>query len=98
MKEFTITSSTQNSQYNFKNDDLIVIGNFQRDTTTGALMSLYGNCYANNNGEQGRNVGSFHGNATGEHIVYTLSGISLSDMDEVQTAIAQIEAEIIPVD
>ena len=98
MKSFEITSSTLNSQFVYKNDELIINGNFAKDATNGTLQSVNGTAYVNNQNEQGQFIGNFNGYVRDGGIKYSFSEMSLSDLDKVQTAIEDIEKEIMPVD
>ena len=98
MKSFEITSSTNNSQFVYKNDELIVNGNFVKDATTGTFQSVNGSCYVNNQNEQGDFVGNFNGNMRNGKIKYSFSEVGLDDLPKVQEAIEYIETEIFKVD
>lgn len=95
MKSFEITSSTTNSQFVYKNDELIVNGNYAKDATTGALQSINGSCYAKDaSGNQGQYVGNFNGYVRDGGIKYSFSEMSLADLNKVEAAVEDIEAEI----
>ena len=98
MKSFEITSSTNNSQFVYKNDIVIVNGGFSKDATNGELQSVNGTAYVNNANEQGQFIGNFNGYVRDGGIKYSFSEMSLSDLDKVQTAIEDIEKDIMPVD
>ena len=99
MKEFQITSETNNSQYNYKNDSIIVQGSAVKDGTTGAIQSINGSCYRNNNGEMGDYFGNFNGYPQADGTMdYDLSQMKRADSNLVWDAIEDIEAEFIPVD
>ena len=53
MGTFNITSSTLNSQYEYKDANLVVNGSFAKDATTSTLQSFSGSCYRIN--AEGRN-------------------------------------------
>ena len=61
MGQFTIKEQTNSATYEYKNDEIIVNGNFQKDGTTGDLKNINGTCYDNNDGEPGRYIGNFSG-------------------------------------
>lgn len=95
--EFNIVSSTLNTSYNYK-DVIIVQGSFVKDASNGNVQSISGSCYVNNLNEQGQFVGNFNGYMRDSKIKYSFSEVSLEDLDKVKAAIADIEAELMPVD
>ena len=99
MGNFSIKNSTLNSQYEYKDTNIIVVGNFVKDAVSGNLQSINGTCYRNNDGNMGANFGFFNGNpqASGE-IDYDLSSMSRADSNIVWDAIDEIQANIVPVD
>jgi hypothetical protein len=93
--EFNITSSTLNSNYEYK-DAIIVIGSFVKNAVNGTLRSISGDCYRKNAaGEQGDYIGNFTGTPDGNEIVYDLSQMKRSDSNLVWNAIEDIEGEIL---
>lgn len=93
--EFTVTSSTLNTQFNYK-DVIIVQGGYVKDATTNVLQSINGACYRiNAQGGVGDYIGNFNGfpQADGS-INYDLSQMSRADSNLVWDAIDAIEAEI----
>ena len=100
MKRFEITSSTQNSNYNYKNDYVVVQGNFVKDATSGALQSINGQCYHKDaQGNQGQYIGNFNGYPQNDgNVTYDLSQMSRADSNLVWDAIDDIEVEVLGVD
>ena len=45
MGTFNIISSTLNSMYEYKDENLVVNGNFAKDATTDTLQNVSGSCY-----------------------------------------------------
>ena len=101
MKQFEITSSVTVSQYKYKNDDVFVNGNYQQDALSGQFQRVEGNC--NEPSEDESKNGAFIGNFTGVMengtINYTFSPkISMENINKMQAAIKDIEAEIFKAD
>lgn len=96
MSEFVIKSSVLNSQYEFKDTNIIVSGNFQKDAQTEALTSISGECYRNVDGNQGDNFGYFNGYPSDDGVLYDLSQMKRADSRLVWDAIDAIEAEVLP--
>lgn len=96
MESFEITSSTLNSNYEFKNDYVVVNGNFVKDAKTDVLLNISGTAYRKNaQGEQGDYIGNFNGYMRDGEIKYSLSEMSRADSNLVWDAIDAIEANII---
>ena len=87
MESFNITSSTLNSNYEFKNDYVVVNGNFVKDAKTDYRKD--------SQGEQGEYIGNFNGYMRDGEIKYSLSEMSRADSNLVWDAIDAIEANII---
>ena len=96
MSEFIIKSETKNAQYEYKDTNIIVIGNYAKNAQTDVVTSIYGDCYRNVNGETGDHFGYFNGYPNGDEMVYDLSQMKRSDSNLVWDAIDDIEAEILP--
>lgn len=97
MKKFDVTSSTMNSQFVYKNDELIVNGNFEKEGITGAFRSVNGTAYAKDaEGSQGDYIGDFNGYMRDGVMKYSISEMPLDDLDNVKVVIRDIESEIIP--
>lgn len=96
--EFTITNSTLNTQFNYK-DVIIVQGGYVKDATTNALQSINGACYRiNAQGDVGDYIGNFNGYPLSDGTIsYDLSQMKRADSNLVWDAIDAIEAEIMPV-
>ena len=95
MSEFVVKSSTLNSQYEFKDVNIIVNGNFQKNAQDGKLTSISGECYRNVDGNMGDSFGYFNGYPNGNEMVYDLSQMKRADSELVWDAIEAIEAEIL---
>ena len=96
MGTFNIISSTLNSMYEYKDENLIVNGNFAKDATNDTLQNVGGSCYRiNAQGEQGEYVGNFNGYMRDGEIRYSLSEMTRKDSNDVWDAIDAIELNII---
>lgn len=96
MGTFNIKSSTLNSNYEYKNDAIIVTGNFAKDATSDQLQNISGSCYRiNSEGEQGDYIGNFNGYMRDGRLRYSLSEMTREDSMAVWDAIAEIEQYII---
>ena len=96
MSEFVVKSSTLNSQYEFKDVNIIVNGNFQKNAKDGKLTSISGECYRNVDGNMGDSFGYFNGYPNGNEMMYDLSQMKRADSELVWDAIEAIEAEVLP--
>lgn len=97
MESFEITSSTLNSNYEFKNDYVVVKGNYAKDTRTNILVSISGSVYRiTSQGEAGNYIGNFNGYMRDDEIKYSLSEMSRQDSNLVWDAIDSIEAHVLP--
>ena len=96
MSEFVVKSSTLNSNYEFKDVNIIVSGNFQKDAQTEALTSISGECYRNVDGNMGDSFGYFNGYPNGNEMMYDLSQMKRADSELVWDAIEAIEEEVLP--
>lgn len=95
MESFEITSSTNNSNYEYKNDYVVVNGNFAKDAKTDSLTNISGTAYRKNaQGEQGEYIGNFNGYMRDGQIKYSLSEMSRQDSNLVWDAIDAIEINI----
>ena len=62
MGTFVVKSSTLNSQYEYKDANPFVNGNYSKDATTDTLRNVSGSCYRiTPDGGQGDYVGNFNG-------------------------------------
>ena len=97
MSEFVIKSSILNSQYEFKDESIIVSGNFQKDAQTNVLVSISGECYRNVDGNMGDSFGYFNGypSPNSDEMSYDLSQMKRADSELVWDAIDAIETEIL---
>lgn len=96
MGTFNIKSSTLNSQYDYKDANLVVNGSFVKDATSDQLKNISGSCYRKNaEGEQGDNIGNFNGYMRDGRLRYSLSEMTREDSMAVWDAIAEIEQYII---
>lgn len=96
MSEFVVKSSTLNLQYEFKDVNIIVSGNFQKNAQDGKLISISGECYRNVDGNMGESFGYFNGYPNGDEMMYDLSQMKRADSELVWDAIEAIEAEVLP--
>lgn len=96
MSEFVVKSSTLNSQYEFKDVNIIVNGNFQKNAQDGKLTSISGECYRNVDGNMGDSFGYFNGYPNGNEMMYDLSQMKRADSELVWDAIEAIEEEVLP--
>lgn len=96
MSEFVVKSSVLNSQYEFKDVNIIVNGNFQKNAQDGKLTSISGECYRNVDGNMGESFGYFNGYPNGNEMMYDLSQMKRADNNIVWDAIEAIEAEVLP--
>lgn len=96
MSEFIIKSSTLNSNYEFKDEAIIVSGNFQKNAQDGKLISISGECYRSVDGNMGESFGYFNGYPNGNEMMYDLSQMKRADNNIVWDAIEAIEAEVLP--
>ena len=95
MSEFVVKSYTLNSQYEFKDVNIIVNGNFQKNAQDGKLTSISGECYRNVDGNMGDSFGYFNGYPNGNEMMYDLSQMKRADSELVWDAIEAIEAEVL---
>lgn len=95
MSTFNVTSSTLNSNYEYKNGVVVVTGNYSKDATNDTLQSIGGSVYADNNGNQGDYIGNFNGYMRDEEIRYSLSEMSRRDSNKVWDAIDEIEVYVL---
>lgn len=96
MGTFNIKSSTLNSQYDYKDANLVVNGSFAKDATSDQLQNISGSCYRiNSAGEQGDHIGNFNGFMRNGKMLYSLSEMSREDSLAVWDAITEIEQYII---
>lgn len=96
MGTFNVISSTLNSQYKYKDANLVVNGSFAKDATSDQLQNISGSCYRiNSEGEQGDYIGNFNGYMRDGGLRYSLSEMTREDSLAVWDAIAEIEQNII---
>lgn len=96
MGTITINSSTLNTQYNYKNDQIVINGNYQKDAKTGELQNINGSCYKPSPaGEMGEYIGNFNGNMRDGEMRYSLSEMSRTNSALVLDAIDEIEQFIL---
>ncbi|MBQ6378036.1 MAG: hypothetical protein IJJ56_04500 [Prevotella sp.] len=92
MGTFKVTSSNSNNQYEYKDNVVVVIGNYNTDNTTSTLQNVSGTvCQQNQDGEQGEYIGNFNGYMRDGEIRYSLSEMSRRDSNKVWDAIDEIE-------
>lgn len=95
MSTFNVTSSTLNSNYEYKNGVVVVTGNYSKDATNDTLQNIGGSVYVDNNGQQGDYIGNFNGTMRDGEIRYSLSEMSRKDSNKVWDAIDEIEVYVL---
>ena len=95
MSEFVVKSSTLNSNYEFKDVNIIVSGNYQKNAQDGKLISISGECYRNVDGNMGDSFGYFNSYPNGNEMMYDLSQMKRADSELVWDAIEAIEEEVL---
>ena len=98
MKSFNVKSTTLNSQFEYKNDVVVVNGNFAKNEKN-EVQNVNGAVYEQNaDGSMGNNIGSFNGYMRDGAIKYSISESSIGNLDKIEAAIKDIDAEITKVD
>ena len=96
MATFEIKSQTNNATYEYKDEKLVVQGNYVKDGASNALVSVSGSCYRiTQQGQQGEYIGNFNGYMRDGEVRYTTSEMSRRDQNDVWDAIDEIEAHIL---
>lgn len=95
MGTFSIKSQTTNAEYEYKNDAIIVQGNFVKDAANDSLMSISGSCYQKDGETLGEYIGNFNGYPRNGEIRYDLSEMTRQKSNLVWNAIDEIESNII---
>lgn len=97
MGTFAIKSTTNNSQYEYKDEHIIVQGGFTKNGVTGDLEQINGSCYhLTPQGEMGDFFGNFNGSVRGNNeIRYSTSEMSRQDANYMWGAIDAIEPHVI---
>jgi hypothetical protein len=95
MGTFTITSSTLNNGYDFKNASVTVQGSYTKDATTDTLQNVSGQVYELAVGGSGEYIGNFNGYMRDGEVRYSLSEMSRRKSNMVWDAIDEIEMNII---
>lgn len=95
MGTFTITSSTLNNGYDFKNASVTVQGSYTKDATTDTLQNVSGQVYELAVGGSGEYIGNFNGYMRDGEVRYSLSEMSRRKSNMVWDAIDEIELNII---
>lgn len=96
MGTFEITNSELNSQYTYKDNNVVVNGSFKNNVQTETLTSISGSAYAKNEqGEQGDYIGNFNGIVRNGEIFYSLSEMSRSQSNMVWDSIDAIEQNVL---
>lgn len=95
MGNYVINSSQLNINFKYDNAQVIVIGSFSKDAGTGDVISVHGDVYTNNSGQQGNYIGHYTGTTDGQGVInYDLSAMSRQDSNKVWDAIDEIEPYI----
>ena len=95
MGTFTITSSTLNNGYDFKNASVTVQGSYTKDATTDTLQNVSGQVYELAVGGSGEYIGNFNGYMRDGEVRYSLSEMSRRKSNKVWDAIDEIEQNIL---
>ena len=95
MGTFEITSAILDSEYTYKDENVIVRGTFKKDSETNVLQTIDGVCYRSLDGEIGERFGNFFGTPADGDILFDLSKMSRTDSNHVWDAIDVIETRII---
>lgn len=95
MGTFTITSSTLNNGYEYKNASVTVQGSYTKDATTDKLQNVSGQVYELAVGGSGEYIGNFNGYMRDGEVRYSLSEMSRRKSNMVWDAIDEIELNII---
>ena len=91
----TITSSTLNCVYEYKNESVEVTGSYSKDATTGTMMNVSGKAYVTTPDGRGDYIGNFNGYMRDGEVRYSLSEMSRKNSNLVWNAIDEIELNII---
>ena len=95
MKEFEITSSNLNSQYTYKDDNVVVNGGFQQNAQTNEVTNISGQMWRKDaQGNQGDYICNFNGFMRDGEMQYSVSDVKRKDAGIVWDAIDEIEANI----
>lgn len=95
MSTFNITSSLLNNQYTYKNDTVVVQGNYNMNATDNSLRDINGSLYMQDaSGNQGAHIGNFNGYNREDGIRYSLSEMTRQQSQMAWDAIDDIEAHI----
>lgn len=94
MGTFIINSQTTNAQYEYKDNAIIVQGNYVKDASNGELKSISGSCYHKEGDNQGEYIGNFNGYPRNGEIKYDLSEMTRQSNRLVWDAIDEIEENI----
>ena len=89
----TVKSSSlrRSAEYVNEDGDIRMNINYSIDDTTMTLTRIDGDIYRVADSTY---VGNFNGNVNGENFQYSLSGVKLSDMSDVYTALVDVEGLI----
>lgn len=93
-KSFNVKNTTINSQYEYKNDVVVVNGNYAKNDKN-ELQNVNGSVYDKKaDGSMGDNIGSFNGFLSDGVIKYSVSNASIGNLEKIENAIQDIDAEI----
>ena len=101
MGNFVVKNQTNNVQYEYNDDAIIVTGNYVKNATTGVLQTYNGQCYRKNEqGQQGEYFGNFNGflREGSQDVKYSMSEMSRRDSNLVWDAIDEIERNVLGTD
>ena len=97
MGTFEIKNQTTDTQYEYRNENIIVQGGYIKDAETDELKSVNGSCYRPTASEEeiGEDIGNFNGYMRDGQIKYDMSEVTRQDSELVWIAITEIEQNII---
>jgi len=92
MGTFQIIETKKDSQYSYRNDDVIVNGEVDESEDGTIVLSIFGSVFVNNSGERGRCIGNFNGQRQEDGTIpFSLSAMSFEDSLLVWAAINEIK-------
>lgn len=95
MATFAIKSSSMSTNYEYSDENLIVVGNYIKDMVSESVTNINGTCYELVDGAQGDYVGRFNGSVKNNELVYSLSEMSRAESNMVWDAIDGIEPYVL---
>jgi len=94
---FEVKKVTENTSYEYKNSEIIVLGTYSKNGTTKKLESIHGDCYRKGQDDsQGEFFGSFNGIVrSNDEVRYSMSEMSRRDANKIWDAIDEVEPEVL---